>query len=111
MSHEVLKTILITVLTSSGIIGILTAFIISKLKKLVSDSNARNLGIQALLRHNLYDLHHRYCEERGYAPLPVKEDFENMYKQYHALGANGVMDGIKDEFHALPTTKPLSDEH
>ena len=103
MSGTIIKTILLTFLTSSGLIGIITGVIISKLKKKIDDSNALKAGVQALLRHGLYDLYHKYGEDVGYAPVSVKEDFENMYSQYHILGANGVMDGIRDEFQKLPT--------
>ena len=43
--------------------------------------------------------------ELNYAPLYAKENFENCYKQYHELGANGVMDKLRDEFLGLPNTK------
>ena len=32
----------------------------------------------------------------------AREIFENMYNQYHILGANGVMDDIYRKFMALP---------
>ncbi len=41
--------------------------------------------------------------ERGYAPIYARESFENCWQQYHALGANGVMDDIHERFLALPT--------
>jgi len=41
--------------------------------------------------------------ERGYAPIYAKENFENCWKQYEALGANGVISGIHKEFMNLPT--------
>ena len=44
--------------------------------------------------------------EQAYAPIYVKENFENMWKQYHNLGVNGVMDGIHEAFMALPTEPP-----
>lgn len=31
-----------------------------------------------------------------------RDDFENCWKQYHALGANGVMDDVHKKFLALP---------
>lgn len=31
-----------------------------------------------------------------------RDDFENCWVQYHALGANGVMDDIHQKFLALP---------
>ena len=41
-------------------------------------------------------------DERGYRPLHAKDNFENCYKQYHALGANGMMDKLREEFLSLP---------
>ena len=62
------------------------------------------LGVQALLRAQMINDYYKYCE-LGYAPLHVKENFENCYKQYHELGANGMMDKLRDEFLSLPTKK------
>lgn len=106
------KSIVLTIVTSSGVIGTFFAFVLAKLKKASDDSKALRYGVQALLRHNLYDLYHKYVQKQGYAPVWVKEDFENMYAQYHSLGANGVMDGIHEEFKKLPTVAPQeSDSH
>ncbi len=59
-------------------------------------------GVQALLRHELYDLYNKWIP-RGYCPNEVKNDFENIYSQYHSLGKNGVMDKCREEFEALPS--------
>ena len=59
-------------------------------------------GVQALLRHELYELYDEYYTKRGYAPLDVKNDFENIYLGYHNLGKNGVMDGLHERFMSLP---------
>jgi hypothetical protein len=59
-------------------------------------------GVQALLRDRLYDKYEKYSE-LGYAPISARENFENMWTQYHSLGKNGVMDGIHDKFMKLPT--------
>ena len=58
-------------------------------------------SVQALLRHELYDLYDKYYNHYGYAPLDVKNDFENIYNCYHNLGKNGVMDGIHIRFMSL----------
>lgn len=100
------KSIIITILASSGIIGIFTGAVLKKLKKASDDSMALRRGVQALLRHELYEIYYEYAQNRKYAPVSVKEDFENMYAQYHSLGANGVMDGIHEEFKMLPTAPP-----
>lgn len=63
-------------------------------------------ALQALLRDRLYELYYR-CMEKGYATLTEKHNFENMYNQYHALGANGVMDNVRDDFINLPTPVEL----
>lgn len=59
-------------------------------------------GVQALLRHELYELYDEYYTRKGYAPLDIKNDFENIYMCYHNLGRNGVMDGLHQRFMTLP---------
>lgn len=62
-------------------------------------------GIQALLRAELIKSWEKWSE-RGYAPIYARENFENCWLQYHALGANGVMDDIHSKFLQLPTNPP-----
>lgn len=64
-------------------------------------------GIQALLRAELIKSWEKWSE-RGYAPIYARENFENCWLQYHALGANGVMDDIHSKFLQLPTNPPQS---
>ena len=59
-------------------------------------------GIQALLRSQMISEYNKWSE-RGYAPIYARESFENCWQQYHALGANGVMDDIHERFLLLPT--------
>ncbi len=96
-----IQNILITVLTSSGIIGIFTQFLLNRLKASEQKQQALELGVQALLRDRLIHQYEKY-KSRGYAPIYAKENFENLYEQYHKLGANGVMDSIHEEFRNLP---------
>lgn len=67
------------------------------------------LGVQALLRAQLIADWNHYSE-KGFAPIYARENFENVYQQYHSLGANGVMDDIRNKFLALPTDKPRKEE-
>ena len=62
------------------------------------------LGVQALLRAQMINEYNKY-KELGYAPVFAKESFENCYKQYHNLGANGMMDNLRAEFLSLPVKK------
>jgi len=68
------------------------------------DSQAMKKGIQAQLRATMIN-DYNYWKSRGYAPVYARENFENVYRNYHDLGANGVMDDIHDKFFALPVTK------
>ncbi len=61
-------------------------------------------GVQALLRAQMISEYNK-AKDRGYAPIYAKENFSNMWDNYHSLGANGVMDGIKDEYMELPSRK------
>lgn len=63
---------------------------------------ALRLGVQALLRAQMISEYNRW-KEKGYAPIYAKDNFENCYKQYHQLGANGMMDKLRDEFLSLPS--------
>lgn len=63
------------------------------------------LGVQALLRAQMIDDYNRW-EDRGYAPIYARQNFENCWAQYHRLGANGVMDDLHRKFLELPTERP-----
>lgn len=95
------QSIFITILTSSGVIGIFTKFLLNRLKASEQKQNALETGVQALLRDRLIYQYEKY-KAKGYAPIYAKENFENLYEQYHQLGANGVMDSIHEEFRNLP---------
>lgn len=46
---------------------------------------------------------YNHYKEKGYAPIYARDNFENCWRQYHDLGANGVMDDIHAKFMSLPT--------
>lgn len=108
------KQFLTQLLTMSGIVGIITGAVckavlnkikvsVEKIKNTQEDNERIKLGLQALLRNELYELYDKWYTAVGYVPISVKENFANMYDQYHNLGANGVMDRIRDEFMTAPT--------
>lgn len=59
------------------------------------------LGVQAILRDRLLQGYRHYID-KGFAEYDDRENMENIYTQYHALGANGVMDDMRDKFRSLP---------
>ena len=96
-------SLIISILSFLGLGG---AFITAT-KNLSIRVKAQQKGIQALLRAQLIGDYNKWSE-RGYAPIYARENFENCYKNYHALGENGVMDDIRRKFMELPTGEPIT---
>ena len=92
---------ILSLLFGSGLLITILTAVWNKIKMNERKTESVQLGVQALLRDRLYYNYMKYAE-KGYAPLYARENFENMYKQYHILGANGVMDDIYKKFMALP---------
>lgn len=86
------------------LIGTATKNYISCKKKNKKDMNILKTGIQALLRAQMNNDYYRYSTE-GSVPLHVKDNFENLWKHYHELGGNGVMNDIHDKFLELKIRK------
>ena len=92
---------ILTLLFGSGLLTAILTAVWKKIKNNEKKTESVQLGIQALLRDRLYSEYNHY-NDKGYAPIYARENFENMYKQYHTLGANGVMDDVYKKFMALP---------
>ena len=78
-------------------------------KLLFTQIGAVKRGLQALLRAQLIEDYNKWSE-KGYAPIYARQNFQNCWEQYHALGANGVMDNIHNLFFELPTEPQETDE-
>lgn len=70
--------------------------------KTKEEQDAIKAGLQALLRAQIISDYERYSE-KGFAPVYVRDNFENCYKQYERLGENGVITNIHEKFMRLPT--------
>lgn len=101
---------LLSLLFGSGILVSLFGYFHKKQKENEKKTEAICKGVQALLRDRLIDKYNKYTE-RGYAPIYVKDNFDNIYNQYHNLGKNGVMDGLHAEFMALPSERKDNHEN
>jgi len=88
-------------LTLFGVPGLFLA-LVGFIKLQVAQNKAIKEGLQAILRDRLLQSYKHY-EEKGFADPDDRDNWENMYQQYHTLGANGVMDDIRKKFLALPT--------
>lgn len=93
---------ILTLLFGSGVLTAVAGYFYKRIKANDLKTEAVQRGIQALLRDRLYDKYEHYSD-KGYAPIRARENFENMWTQYHNLGQNGVMDDIHIKFMQLPT--------
>ena len=85
-----------------SIFSAIVAFLMGKVIGGFRRMEALERGVQAILRDRLYQAYNHF-NEKGHAPLYARENFENMYQQYHNLGKNGVMDDIRKKFLELPS--------
>lgn len=80
---------------------------IDKEKTAEEDRRLLKKGIQSLLKNDL-KVRYDYWINEGYAPEDAKDDLEDEYKIYHALGKNGVMDSRREKVLRLPNERPES---
>lgn len=101
----------------SGLVGVLIAVFLKRpLEKRVSDNEEANrrvesqnqatmLGVQALLRDRLMQAFDYYLA-RGYITTGERDNVDNMYVQYEALGPNNVISDVYNQVRALPSISP-----
>ena len=92
-----------------GVLAAVLLYLFRKLNQRMKDSQKKNeaveLGVQALLRAQMI-ADYNYYAEKGWAPVYARDNFENCWMRYEALGENNVMKDIHDKFLALPVKKP-----
>jgi hypothetical protein len=103
----------------SGLVGVLIAVFLKRpLENRVQQNEAANrrmeeqntatmLGVQALLRDRLLQAFEHYLA-RGWITAGERDNVENMYTQYEALGPNNVISDIYNQVRALPSIAPGS---
>ena len=82
------------------------AEIIEQNQVMEAQNKAIMLGVQAFLRDRLLQGYRHYIT-KGWADYDDRENLENIYTQYHALGANGIMDDMRNQFRNLPSQPPV----
>lgn len=108
---------IITDIFVGAAIAIITAAISwmsHQVSKLREDQHAENdalkVAMQSILRDRLYSCY-GICRRKGGASIDDRENFENLWSQYHTLGANGVMDDIHRKFLSLPVCEEGDSVH
>jgi hypothetical protein len=103
----------------SGVVGVLIAVFLKRpLERRVTENEEANarvesqnkatmLGVQALLRDRLLQAFNHYLA-RGYITAGERDNVDNMYVQYEALGPNNVISDIYNQVRALPSIPPES---
>lgn len=89
------------ILKAAGVPALLLGLIITTWVQ----TRAVKRGVQALLRDRLLQ-GYKYYRAQGWADENDRSNLENVYQQYHALGANGVMDNLRERFLQLPPDPP-----
>lgn len=87
----------LSLLGVGGLVASGYAWIYNSLRAQKAASEALKAGVQAMLRDRLYGMYYKY-RAMGRTNADARANFENLYQQYHALGANGVMDDIREKF-------------
>ena len=106
-TYQILCLVGVQALVTTVVSAIVTAVITSTKKvsqskdKEEEDTKTVRLALQALLRNELYR-EYNHCKDKDGATFNERENFENMYKWYHSLGENGVMDDTRKKFLRLP---------
>lgn len=85
------------IVKAAGIPAILLGIIVTTWVQI----RAVKQGVQALLRDRLIQ-GYKFYRAQGWADEDDRSNLENVYIQYHALGANGVMDNLRQKFLDLP---------
>ena len=80
----------------SVLLPILVGYIIKLLKDQKKERDANARGTMLLLRVQLIEYHDRYVTE-GSIPSYAYQNFCDMYKAYHDLGGNGMIEKMKAE--------------
>lgn len=91
-----------------ALLAILTAilgYIVSLLKdnRKVSDANAK--GTMLLLRRQIMDSHHRFCELGEPMSAFDFKDIDEVHDAYKALGGNGLTDKMYQDLKSLEIGK------
>lgn len=97
-------SLIMSVLGVPALFAALCRWLIRRIKASDVRAEATQRGIQAMLRAQMISEYNKALD-KGYAPIYAKDNFENAWKNYHALGANGVMDDIHERYMNLPDRK------
>lgn len=86
--------------TYTIVLPVLLGYIVYVLKSQNKMRGANSKGTMLLLRVQLIEYHDKYMA-KGEIPSYAYQNFNEMYKAYHALGGNGMVTKMKNEVDEL----------
>lgn len=87
-------------------LGVIIGWLAKTIKSEKEEQKALKKGVQAMLRSQMINDYNKWYENKGYAPIWAKDNFQNVWVQYESLGENGVMNDIHNKFMSLSTEPP-----
>ena len=78
--------------------------LMDKQKKASAEQKAIADGVKALLRDRIIQSCNHHAD-KGYFPLYARENVEDLFKVYKALGGNGTVEYLVNETEKLPREK------
>ena len=85
--------------------GIISTGIMAIFARLFKRQKAIENGVKALLRDRIIQSCNNY-RDKGYCPLYVRDNINNLFKEYKELGGNGTVEALINETKELPWEKP-----
>lgn len=65
--------------------------------------------MRVTLKNSIIERYEMY-EEKRYCPISARENLEDMYEAYKALGGNGTVTALMTQLRMLPTEPPHKHE-
>ena len=89
-----------------SILGVLAGWTATRWHGARRRESAMQDGMRILLRARLIDIHERYVEQGEACPVDAKEEADEAYHAYHALGGNGTGTHLHDEIMSAHIARP-----
>lgn len=99
MTEAILKAVISVLITA------LWGVFIATMKRAYKKQKATDDGLRSLLRADMIRTYEK-AAEKGYAPIYIRDSFEDCFASYVALGGNGVITDMHNRLLNLPTDKP-----
>lgn len=99
----------IVVSVASAVIVAAFGFTWRALGKVFKRHQALDEGVKCLLRGELIRAYNHYMD-KGELPIYARENMDDTYKAYHALGGDGAITDMMTELRKLPTRRGFGTE-